>query len=54
MNCRIKFKTRHANKKVSIEFLRLLFFMGGAGVGKLHLIKTIYMFLTKTINLYSG
>ena len=57
MNCRTvlrkKIKTRDANKKVFIESLRL-FIMAGAGVGKSHLMKTICMFLTKTINLYSG
>lgn len=46
-------KARNANKKISIEPLRL-FIMGGAGIGKLHLWKTICMFFMKTITLYTG
>ena len=50
---REKIKAMNSNKKVSIELLRL-FVTGGAGVGKSHLMRTIIMFLTKTVNLYSG
>ena len=31
-----------------------MFITGGAGVGKSHLMKTLSMFLTKNINVYSG
>ena len=47
-----KIKATDCNKKVPIEALRL-FITGGAGVGKSHLMETISMFLTKTMNLYS-
>ena len=48
-----KIKARNSNKKVSADPLRL-FITGGAGLGKSYLMKTICMFLTKTLNLYSG
>ena len=48
-----KMKARNSNKKLSVDTLRL-FITGGAGVGNSHLMKTICVFLTKTINLYSG
>ena len=48
-----KMKARNSNEKLSVDTLRL-FITGGAGVVKSHLMKTICMFLTKTINLYSG
>ena len=44
--------TMNCNKRVSAEPLRL-FISGGAGVGKSHLMNTISMFLTKTMNPYS-
>ena len=47
-----KIKARNSNKKVSVDPLRL-FITGGAGVGKSNLMKSIFMFLTKTFNLYS-
>ena len=44
-----KIKAMSSNKKISIEPVRL-FITGGAGVRKSQLMKTISMFLTKTMN----
>ena len=47
MKCRIglrkKIKARNSNKKVSVDPLKLLI-IGGTGVGKSHLMKTICIF----------